>query len=961
MPKSAAFLMALSVLTAAAPAAERVTCPAIAATTVEPRPWTAQTAPSPSPGAQPDLVITGRDSLALLAFDTQAARGLRVEKATLRVRRKPDSTPLTVVGVSTISGAGAWSENEANTFEARKGRPWSYAGSDFTDVTFGPGGSLYAYVRARDAGNGWWEIDVPPQIATALITGDQFGLLLSDEKGQTHTSHAIAGRKSADAPTLVIDGSRSASPAGQAHSLPPPSVQELGRSSLRPGSVILRFGGASAARYDLRYSEAPLSAANFDAATPAPRWMLDPLAPKRQPLAESNSLRDEVTAVVEQLQPGRLYYFAARAISPTGEAGPVALLGSTQATPARQWPSLPAAAPAVHPPAPPAGGPVKVWSFSELHKVDPQTGELLEKAPVWTGDVRLTGAANEFVAFQIAIESETPLQDITVSVDQPLFAECKLPPVFELSGAVQLYREWMVPDEKDRTPARRWYPEALIPLVGAFHLPAADNAVPRQRVQPVFVDIYIPHGAAAGPHRGAIAVKAGGQLLRRIPMEVEVLPLTLPDRLNFIVDFNAYFNIVQGWNLTGWDARYHALTRAYHQLAHLHRANLDVLPYAQGGYLAPHYDPPLNTPTDGAKTKVEDWSNWDALFGPLLSGGAFAGLPRAGVPVPFLYLPFCENWPGDLRKNYRWDVKERPRSTAEYRQMIARHALEAGPIEEGFTQSYQDRFSAVAREFAAHLRKKQWLRTKYEIFLNSKYYFKDPASGGAGISWWLLDEPNHRDDYRALGFFGWLAKRGLAQFPDVPVLFRTDISWVDYIRDQLSGVVDLDVVSDRFFTKNRFLNDNRARFGRTYWNYGSSNHPRESNVAMRAWCWRAWLDGADGIVPWNTVDGGMGAWDVADAQTLFYVGRKFGSPEPFASLRMKAYRRGQQDIEYLILLAARQGWDREAVSRAAAGALDLTQQTRRESQDDAGTLSFEGVTDEQLDLLRLRVAAALRR
>jgi hypothetical protein len=80
---------------------------------------------------------------------------------------------------------------------------------------------------------------------------------------------------------------------------------------------------------------------NFDAATPVPRWMLDPLAPQSNPLPVSNSLHDEVDAVVEQLQPGRLYYFAARGVSVTDQPGPVTSLGSLRAF-TRVWPSLPA-------------------------------------------------------------------------------------------------------------------------------------------------------------------------------------------------------------------------------------------------------------------------------------------------------------------------------------------------------------------------------------------------------------------------------------------------------------------------------------------------------------------------------------------------------------------------------------------------------------------------------------------
>jgi hypothetical protein len=832
-----------------------------------------------------------------------------------------------------------------NYFFARKDRPWSYPGSDLADVVFGLGGSLYTYVKARDAGDGWYEIDVPPQIAAALATGDQFGLMLTDEKGQTRTRHAISSRETSDPPALIVEGVRATSTPGRVRALAPRSAEALGRTSLRPGSAILRFGGVGASRYDLRYSESPITAKNFDAASSVPRWMLDPLAPKPHPLAVSNSLRDEVNAVVEQLQPGKLYHFAARGISTTGQLGPVSPLGKIRAF-ARSWPSLPERTAAVAPEPAESAGPVKVWSFSELHKVNPQSGELLEKGPIWTGDVTLTGAKNEFVAFQVAVESD------------PLFVGSRLPPVFQATGAVQLYREWMVPDDKDTSATRPWYPDPLIPLSGAFDLPAADNGVPNQRVQPVFVDIYIPHDAAPGLHHGSIAVRAGARLLRSIPVHVDVLPFSLPDNLNFIVDLNAYSGVNRGYDIQRGTPEYHKLLQAYHRMAHLNRANLDVLGYSHVGTTEPDQTPPLEG--EGAATRVASWKDWDAHFGPLVSGTAFADLPRASVPVPTIYLALFENWPGDLRKTYKWNISDRPRTTEEYQQLIRRHALESGLIEEGFPREYQDRFSAVARQFAEHFRERKWTKTMYQIFFNDKYYYKQPTRGRTanGVSWWLLDEPNHHDDYRALSFFGWLGKRSLKDYPDVPMVFRADISYVDFIRDQLAGQIDIDCTSQHFFTKNRYLMDNRNRFGRTYWNYATTNHPRETNVGMRAWCWRAWVTGADGIVPWNTIRG-MEAWNRAEPLTVFYVGKRFGLNEPFGCLRLKAFRRGEQDVEYMTLLARKKGWDREAVARAIVGALDLSEQTRREYEEDAGAIRFDRVADPQLDHLRLRLAAAL--
>jgi hypothetical protein len=246
----------------------------------------------------------------------------------------------------------------------------------------------------------------------------------------------------------------------------------------------------------------------------------------------------------------------------------------------------------------------------------------------------------------------------------------------------------------------------------------------------------------------------------------------------------------------------------------------------------------------------------------------------------------------------------------------------------------------------------------YMVYFNNKYYWKRPQQGGRGVSWWLLDEPNHRDDVRAISFLGWLARRGLDQHPDVPIVLRTDISRIDWIRDLLAGQIDLNCVSSRFYEKNRYLTDDRHRFGKHVWNYASTNHPRDSNVAMRAWCWKAWLHGGDGILPWLAVSG-QGVWDRAEQLTVFYPGNKFGRNEPFASLRLKAYRRGQQDIEYLMLLAARRDWDRDAVREAVSGALDLSGEARTEWDEDAGIIAFRNVKDAQLDQVRLRVARAI--
>src|SRR5262249_6191021 len=152
--------------------------------------------------------------------------------------------------------------------------------------------------------------------------------------------------------------------------------------------------------------------------------------------------------------------------------------------------------------------------------------------------------------------------------------------------------------------------------------------------------------------------------IRNIAVDVTVLPVTLPDNLNFIVDLNAYGGVNGGYNIQRGTPEYRQLLQAYHPGAHLDRRHLHHLRYSHSGSPEPDLTPPLEG--DGVDTKVVSWKDWDAHYGPLVSGSAFADLPRASVPVPIIYLALFENWPGDLRKTYQWNLPDRPGTTAEY-------------------------------------------------------------------------------------------------------------------------------------------------------------------------------------------------------------------------------------------------------------------------------------------------------
>src|SRR5580700_11558817 len=101
LQRTAMLLCALSLTVSGGRAQERVQCSASADNWVETPPWEPHSRESRNYGSDRDLIVNSRNSFALLAFDMSPAKGLRIQKAILRVHRKPDPIPLTMVGIST--------------------------------------------------------------------------------------------------------------------------------------------------------------------------------------------------------------------------------------------------------------------------------------------------------------------------------------------------------------------------------------------------------------------------------------------------------------------------------------------------------------------------------------------------------------------------------------------------------------------------------------------------------------------------------------------------------------------------------------------------------------------------------------------------------------------------------------------------------------------------------------------
>ena len=196
--------------------------------------------------------------------------------------------------------------------------------------------------------------------------------------------------------------------------------------------------------------------------------------------------------------------------------------------------------------------------------------------------------------------------------------------------------------------------------------------------------------------------------------------------------------------------------------------------------------------------------------------------------------------------------------------------------------------------------------------------------------------------------------------------FRADISRPQWRRDALDGLLDYHVVGSAMRAYPRLVFERKRTRGEIVVEYGGTNPLAASNLQPVGWSLDAWSLGADGILPWQTVGNGD-SWRRADELALFYPlagqGPAAGEgPGVVPSVRLKAYRRGQQDVEYLVLWSMARGLPRWAVGRQVRDLLRLAgsrQASGTGGAEDAGRIDYASLRPQQLWSLRVRLGEAL--
>lgn len=901
-------------------------------------------------GKAPRLKQKGYQEFCLLDFDVSALKGKNITGATLfvapaegRQHAPPErGTDLRWFTLSTVSSP--WKEGDGTNYtidgdgegatfnEASFGKtPWAYPGSKVYDVTLGNGNTLRTDVDAGDPKDGWMAVPVDKKLVQALAAKASHGLLLMDGSVFTSANAFIHSRESDKAPYLVVnvDGEKKGEPAAPANLVVASAPLDAG---LRTGSLSVSLTVPEGAfAYDVKID-----------GKPAPRWQV-PFAGKPG---------STQTFVIEFLEPDREVTVELAAVDAAGAASKAAsATGKTCGTVAA--PRMPGLGWVPAGSAPPAlAGKLKVWAFPEISKLDPLTGDItlednMELASarnsVWdasSSTVRLVVARGEIAGLQLALDAAGPVSGIKVGVEG-------------LAGVTpRLFRTWFV-KVKDA-----WQADYVIPLKEgeALAIPAADNGIAGQKAAVVGIDLIVAPDAKPGEQTGAIKVALDGAGELKLNLKLLVCKAVIPAELNFLPELNCYRGPLG-------DAGTEKFFNAF-RLAHYYRCTPNRVPHSHNGRTNADWIPQV-----GPDGHVTDWTNFDKNLGPLFDGSAFKDCPRAGVPVPALYLPFNESWPLPIGPHY----KPGDNVPLEGKDWKPKHDLLAKAPEDAFDQGYKTAFATCVADFVKHFEEKGWNRTLMECYNNNKVqYGKRPLLGPDGKpvlkdgkpemipgmtgTAWTLDEPATWLDWQALLFYSKLFHQGLGGAKTVKFVYRGDISRPHWQGSCFDGYMEVMIAGGAAYQMLPLMKNAMRRMPTKVITYGGCNNQDRANHATTAWVLKSYCNGFDGVMPWQSI-GGDEALDKGDfvgkngaaenGNMLIVDGSKRFGVDAIASLRLQAFRSGAQIAELLRLLEAKRNWARTHSLALVSQLVPLGAEFKQAFADDAAALKFDDLNGDQ--------------
>jgi hypothetical protein len=867
-------------------------------------------------GGQGRIRIKGNQHLVAMMFDVSAIKGRLVKSATL-VCRKGDAQ---IDGLTISTIMADWDEMKSNALTSgmQAADGWGYPGARFPAVCGGNAFSLVCQAKSH-VKDGAYRWPVAPDLVHALATGTAYGLALHEWSADYSRNPTLYSReqkgKEPYLEVVLADG--------QAEALPPRPSTDYCVRYLHGDPEFLRFG-----------LNCPKGAFAFELTVdgkPLPRWN----TPFAQAGVQNIPIRDvpcdcrkPVTVTLRTLNRQGVRSEPSSATAPPLDVRPLPL------------PDVPPLAVPSGSPFPVPGSRLDSVAVIPLEDKYDAAGRPVGDLPpdyqvrneVFDGrTIHLVAARGEVVGFQALIKrSPEPAAAVPSGSRLPVPGSRLVSVACDLPGLrVEAYRALYVQCEGGRR-----IPDPLVPLASTEEI-----ALSPDEATPVCVDVYVPFDFREREVRGSLKLSDG----RTLPIHLEVRPFALPREASFACEMN-------GYGLPDKTSEFYRLQ----EIAYDHRVHANILAYGHSstapGARKSNVDMVMDGPAGDGSRRMDEkrfndivpgarqgfWDDFAKVFGPYLSGAYVKDGWRGPVAAPGFYLTFHESWPLKVREFSSGDPD-------------AYEAFKANP-------AYAETFVAVLRDFIDRAAREGWGRAGFQVYLNNKGSLRDPNKAP-----WILDEPTSYWDYRALAYYADLVRRAKGEKCPVNIQYRIDISRPEFDRGQLRGKDELWVVSTSAFHEyHRLVADRMERDGLRVWIYGSTNKIEETNRTVQAWVLDAYRGGARGVVPWQTVNKDGSAMTKADQLGLFiFTKDAAGRPVIRHSMRLAAYRRAEQDVEYLELFR-RKGDRTDGLVRLMIGNyVNLSGGVQTAYAEDAGTPRYARVTPEGLRQLRESAAMFL--
>ena len=236
--------------------------------------------------------------------------------------------------------------------------------------------------------------------------------------------------------------------------------------------------------------------------------------------------------------------------------------------------------------------------------------------------------------------------------------------------------------------------------------------------------------------------------------------------------------------------------------------------------------------------------------------------------------------------------------------MLNEHKLKSTCIGSDFLPEYKLGIKSVLKDFIRHFDEKGWQRVQFQYFFNNKENFKEknPEQGkiGNGVCWWLLDEPVFIDDWEALAYYGGILREAQTEMNSgYNICFRIDVSRYDKSFCYLDHLLDISVLSKTAMDEMDLLARRRKQlFGEEYWVYGGLGPVNSSSMDLCLWLLDIYLKGAKGAESWENYAKDSN-FEIPSSTAGFYPGNRFGFLEPLVSIRLKAFRKAIELINYI--------------------------------------------------------------